>query len=81
VPDSYLVSLCKCAHCTSAYLPNDGPDTSGGAIAVGQTVGIGARVRMLFDDGIWHPGTVLSYDAAVNKYVSATPLPCACMVL
>ena len=81
VPDSYLVSLCKCAHCTSAHLPNDGPETSGGAIAVGQTVGIGARVRMLFDDGIWHPGTVLSYDAAAHKYVSATPLPCTCMVL
>jgi hypothetical protein len=37
-------------------------------LKAGQEIGVGALVRMLFDDGIWYPGTITKFNAKTKKY-------------
>ena len=39
-----------------------------GELKAGQECAVGTLVKMLFDDGVWYPGTVVKFDARSKKY-------------
>jgi hypothetical protein len=52
------------APATAAKTPSGSEDT----LKPGQEYALGTNVRMLFDDGVWHPGTIVKFDGRSQKY-------------
>jgi hypothetical protein len=44
------------------------PTAAEAEFKAGQECAVGTLVKMLFDDGVWYPGTVVKFDARSKKY-------------